>query len=87
MSSRLFLNAQNSPEWLDLRALQQYATISERTLRTWVHQLIEPLPAVRVGGKVLIRRSDFDTWLRKHSAKNPDVSGIVEKILAEVKAS
>jgi len=86
MSSDAFLKAQRSPEWLDLRAVQQYATISERTLRAWIHHLIEPLPAVRVGGKVLVKRSDFDTWLRKHS-KNADVSEIVEKILAEVKAS
>jgi excisionase family DNA binding protein len=87
MSSGSFVNAQNRPEWLDLRSVQQYATISERTLRAWIHHLIEPLPAVRVGGKVLVRRSDFDNWLRKHSIKNADVSEIVEKILAEVKAS
>lgn len=83
----LLLNGRNSPDWLDLNALQQYATISERTLRAWVHKIVDPLPAVRVGGKVLVKRADFDNWLRKHSIKNADVSAIVEEILSGVKGS
>jgi excisionase family DNA binding protein len=74
-------------EWLDLKALQQYACVSERTLRDWIHRPTNPLPAARVGTKILIRRSAFDRWLEGHSVKAVDVSGIVEEMLAGVKAS
>ena len=54
------------PEWLDLRAVTGYACVSKRTIREWIHRLSDPLPAVRVGTKILIRRSAFDRWLESH---------------------
>jgi excisionase family DNA binding protein len=74
------------PEWLDLRALQQYATVSERTLRTWIHRGSNPLPAVRVGGKLLISRSDFDRWLRSHriSSSAGNIGEIVDDVVREM---
>jgi excisionase family DNA binding protein len=78
-------NPRNSAEWLDLRTLQNYAVISERTIRTWIHSVLNPLPAVQVGGKILIRRRAFDAWLESHRIQNPDVSQTIEKILAELK--
>jgi excisionase family DNA binding protein len=84
VSSESFMNARYAPEWLDLKAVQQYACVSERTLRDWIHRT-DPLPAVRVGAKMLVRRSDFDRWLQNHTIKNPSVSGIVEKILSGLK--
>jgi excisionase family DNA binding protein len=74
-------------EWLDLKALQQYACVSERTLREWVHRSSNPLPASRVGAKILVRRSTFDVWLEAHQVKSVDIDGIVEEMLAGVKAS
>jgi excisionase family DNA binding protein len=47
-------------EWFGIRELTQYAAVSERTIRTWLHRLGDPLPAVQAGTKILIRRSDFD---------------------------
>jgi excisionase family DNA binding protein len=72
------------PEWLDLRSLQQYACVSERTLREWIHRPIDPLPAVRVGRKLLVRRSAFDRWLEGHQVKAFDVGSIVEDIVRGV---
>jgi len=71
-------------EWLDLKALRQYACVSERTLREWIHRSLNPLPAARVGSKILVRRSDFDHWLESHQVKNVDVSCIVDEVLAGV---
>ena len=71
-------------EWLDLKALQEYACISERTLREWIHRPVNPLPAARVGAKILIRRSTFDSWLEAHQVKSVDVGCIVEEIAAGV---
>jgi excisionase family DNA binding protein len=72
------------PEWMDLKALQQYACVSDRTLREWVHRPIDPLPAARVGAKILVRRSAFDQWLENHRIEAVDVGCIVEEMVAEL---
>jgi len=71
-------------EWLDLKALQEYACVSERTIRGWIHRPVNPLPAVRVGNKILVRRSTFDRWLEGHQLKPVDVGCIVDEIMAGV---
>lgn len=56
-------------EWLGLKELSYYADISERTLRSWIYSPVDPLPAAKVCGKVLVRRSDFDAYLERHWIK------------------
>lgn len=80
---------QNPPnfEWMDLRRLTQYAAVSERIVRTWIHIPVNPLPDVRVGGKTLVRKSVFDEWLELHLLKptSPlDLGGMVDQIVAGV---
>ena len=70
--------------WLDLRRLREYAAVSERTLRSWVHSPVDPLPAARVGTKILVRRSAFDTWMERHRIKQVDLGGMVAEILEVV---
>ena len=57
-------------EWLGLRQLRSYAPVSERTLRSWIHSPLDPLPAVRVKGKILVRKSVFDDWLERHTIES-----------------
>jgi len=71
-------------EWMDLKTLQKYACISERTIREWIHRPGNPLPAVRVGTKILVRRSEFDRWLENHRLKTVDVGCIVDELVAGV---
>ena len=71
-------------EWMDLKMLQQYACVSERTLRDWIHRPVNPLPASRVGTKILVRRSGFDRWLEGHEVKTVDVGSIVEELVRGV---
>jgi excisionase family DNA binding protein len=73
------------PEWLDLRALQQYACVSERTLREWIHRPTDPLPAARVGTKLLVRRSAFDAWLEAHQVTHADAEIILDEMIAKLK--
>ena len=70
-------------EWLGLRHLAEYSDTSERTLRGWIHLGVDPLPAFRIGGKILVGRRDFDSWLRRHRiipAESVDVNAIVKEI-------
>lgn len=74
--------ALNSAEWLDIRRVTEYASVSDRTVRTWIHADVNPLPAVQVGGKVLVRRRELDSWLEGHRiASSNEVSSIVEELV------
>jgi excisionase family DNA binding protein len=81
----MVISERQQPEWLDLRALTQYACVSERTVREWIHRTVDPLPAVRVGAKILVRRNVFDRWLEAHQVKHLDVGCIVDELVAGVK--
>ena len=74
-------------EWLDLRHLTEYAAISERTIRAWIHSPLDPLPAVQVRGKILVRKAHFDHWLERHRVRSLgtfDLSGIVQEMVEDV---
>ena len=81
------ISERQQPEWLDLKALREYACVSERTLREWIHRPVDPLPAARVGAKLLIRRRVFDRWLEGHLVKQVDIGCMVEELLAGVKGT
>lgn len=56
--------APDEDAYLSLRALARYASLSVRTLRGYITAKRNPLPCYRPGGKVLVRRSEFDAWMR-----------------------
>lgn len=61
--------ATNLDAYLSLRALASYSGLSARTLRTYLElPPHEALPCYRVGGKVLVRRSEFDQWIARYRA-------------------
>jgi excisionase family DNA binding protein len=76
------------PQWMDLKAIQRYACVSERTIRDWIHRPQNPLPAFQVGKKILIRRSQFDQWLESHpcqSAGVVDIVRIVDEVMSDLR--
>jgi excisionase family DNA binding protein len=75
-----------APEWLDLRALTEYACVSKRTLREWIHRFENPLPAIQVGNKLLVKKSVFDEWLAQHTvAPSETVNVIVEDAMRRLR--
>lgn len=71
-----------------MRALTEYACISERTIRSWLHLEIDPLPYYRVGGKILVNRREFDLWLKRHRAKpaqDANIGALVDEIVGAIK--
>jgi excisionase family DNA binding protein len=74
-------------EWMGLKQVTGYVNLSDRTVRSWIHDPVDPLPAVRVGGKILIRRSELDAWLlrrRVNLLANVDLDAIVKGVLEDV---
>lgn len=78
---------EHNREWLDLKSLTRYACVSERTLREWIHRTVDPLPAIRIGSKILVRRAAFDRWLEAHKLKAVDVRCIVDEMVAKVRGT
>jgi len=70
--------------YLDLRALSEYSSLSVRTLRSYVSDPSDPLRSFSIKRKILVRKSDFDSWVRKHRLSPKRVETIVEEVLADV---
>jgi hypothetical protein len=72
-------------QYLSLRALSGYPGLGVRTFRNYLADPARPLPHYRVGGKLLVRRSEFDAWIaafRRHGRR--DVDQIVSDVLREI---
>lgn len=57
--------------YLPLIALAKYAGLGVRTLRGYLVHPVRPLPYFRIGGKILVRRSDFDAWAKQFQHTAP----------------
>ena len=66
--------------FLSLRALAAYSGLGIRTLRSHLSDLTHPLPCYRVGSKILVRRSEFDTWIARHRQVG---RGDVDRLVAD----
>ena len=69
-------------QFFDLKTLSQYSCLSVRTLRNYLGKL----PHYRVGGKLLIRKSEFDRFMDKYRVVD-NLNEVVEDILSEMKES
>jgi helix-turn-helix protein len=71
--------------FLSLKALAAYSGLGVRTLRTYLTDITHPLPCYRVGGKILVRRSEFDTWIACHRQVGcGDVDRLVAGVLKDL---
>jgi excisionase family DNA binding protein len=51
--------------YLTIDELVDYSRLSRRTIMRHIRSETSPLPHYRVGGRVLVKRGEFDTWLAK----------------------
>jgi hypothetical protein len=71
--------------YLSLRALAGYSGLSVRRLRALLDDPSHPLPCFRIGGKILVRRSDYDVWVARYRrVGRPDVDRVVSAVLASL---
>ena len=81
LAERVIVSTPLDP-FLPLTALAAYSGLSVRKLRAYLEDPAHPLPCYRVGGKILVRRSEFDTWLvRFRQVGRADVDQIVADVL------
>jgi hypothetical protein len=71
--------------FLSLKALAAYSGLSVRKLRDCLGDPRYPLPHYRVGGKILVRRSEYAAWIAAYrQVGDTDVDRIVAAVLAEL---
>jgi hypothetical protein len=74
-----------SDSYLPLRALASYSGLSIRTLRARLHDPLGPLPHFRIGGKILVKKSDYDAWaLQFRQARAATLNDVVDDVLREL---
>ena len=73
--------------YLSLAGLAGYCGLSVRKLRAHLADVMHPLPCYRVGGKILVRRSEFDVWIAAYRHRGrADVDRLVDEVIREVSA-
>jgi hypothetical protein len=72
--------------YLSLRALAGYSGLSVRRLRALLEDSRHPLPCFRIGGKILVRRSGYDTWAARYRREGRvDVDRVVSDVLQSLR--
>lgn len=72
--------------FLSLRTLASYSCMSVRKLRQYLHDPVHPLPHYRLGGKIVVRRSEFDAWMVAYRRLGEaDVEGIVNSVIRDLR--
>lgn len=49
--------------YLGLKDLASHCGLSSSTLRSYLNNSSSPLPHFHVGGKILVKKSEFDKWI------------------------
>lgn len=81
LAERVVVSVQLDP-FLSLRALASYSGLSVRKLRDYLDDPAHTLPCYRVGGKILVRRSEFDAWVVAYrQTGRADVDRVVSEVL------
>jgi len=75
---------QDLDPYLSLKGLAGYSSLSRRTLQDLVNDTSDPLPSYRIGGKILVRRSDFDRWMARR--RNTRAEAVARLAAADAQA-
>ena len=68
-------------KYFDLRRLSDYSCLSVPCLRGHIREGL--LPAYKIKGKILIKQSEFDTWMQGFKVKNMDQ--VVDEVMEGLK--
>ena len=81
LAERVVVSTELDP-FLGLKALAAYSGLGIRKLRDYLTDPGHPLPHYRIGGKILVRRSEYDAWaVHYRQVGQPEVDRLVSDIL------
>ena len=68
--------------YFDLRGLSAYSTLGVSTLRGHIKK---GMPCFKIGGKILIKLSEFDRWLEGYRVnQDQDINSLVDDIMDQI---
>jgi excisionase family DNA binding protein len=74
---------QTQQKYFDLRTLATYSGMGISTLRS--HIRTGGLPAYKAGGKILVKRDDFDSWMESHRLNTDlDLNSLVDEVMQDL---
>ncbi len=71
----------NGEQYLDLKGLSEYSSIPVRTLREYLSDVDNPIPAFRLQRKILVRVGEFDRWMEGYRLDNTKLDRMVDELL------
>jgi len=71
--------------YVDLKRLANRLSLSPRSIRERVNDSAAPLPAYRVGGKLLFNWEEVALWIEKHRIKPIDVDDLTRQTIEELR--
>lgn len=73
------------PSYFNLRTLATYSSCSVRWLRDRLVDRAHPLPHHRVEGKLLVKKEDFDQWIKAYRVceQAQGLDRIVDDVLSD----
>jgi hypothetical protein len=84
VAERVVLSTELDP-FLSLKALATYSGLGVRTLRAHLTDPRHPLPCYRIGGKILVRRSEYDSWAARYrQVGHAEVDRIVSDVVKDL---
>lgn len=70
--------------YVDTRELSRRLSLSQRTIRTYLHQPDNPLPAYQIGNKLLFFWPEVQAWVRKYRVKTINTDVMVEDLINDI---
>ena len=77
---------ENQDKYLDIKGLSEYSSLSVRTLRDYLADKIDPIPSYCIKRKILVKKSEFDLWIKRHRTDSRKVHRIAEEVLNDFSA-
>lgn len=73
--------------YLPLKRLAEYSGLSVRTLRTYIAGGATPLPHYRIGGRIVVRQSEFDAWASQFrvASRPMEMDAFVADVIASLR--
>ena len=80
----MMINPAETDQYFDLKNLSAYACLGVPTLRDYLRS--GGLPHFKLKGKILVRLSEFDSWLESFRVDTkPDLNNLVDDVLKSLK--
>ena len=70
--------------YLDLQRLSEYSSISVRTLREYLSHSDSPIPSYQIKRKILVKQSEFDSWMDRHKVDANYTDAVVDGIVNDL---